>query len=144
MSSKSSMLGVEVMKMNQFRKFMYGRYGFDQLSQALIMTSLIISLAGSIFRISIGIYLSYILIVYAVFRVISKNISKRSQENYKFINIINSLKKKFYNSKHTTTGTKTHKYYKCPQCKQTIRVPRGKGRIRITCPKCKAEFIKKS
>lgn len=130
--------------MNQLRKFMYGRYGFDQCSQALVICSLIASLIGSIARSSLLIYVSYIPLFYAIYRILSKNINKRTQENYKFLEWSNSVKNKFRKSKQSMNGTKTHKYYNCPRCKQKIRIPKGKGKICITCPKCKTEFIKRT
>lgn len=129
--------------MNRFRKFMNGRYGFDQFSQALIFISLFVSVMGSFTRSSALLYLSYIPLVYGVSRILSKNINKRTEENYKVVNTINSFKKKFF-GKRPETGNQIHKYYNCPRCKQKIRVPKGKGKISITCPKCKNEFIKRT
>lgn len=132
------------MKMNRFRKFMYGRYGFDQLSQFLIWTALIISILGPLSGIREVVYISYLFIFYAGFRILSKKINNRSRENFKFMKVINTFKNLFQKSTRTLKGSKTQKYYKCPHCRQTIRVPRGKGKICITCPKCKTEFIKKT
>jgi len=130
--------------MNQFRKFMYGRYGIDQFSQVLIFTALILSVLVSIFRINVLMIITYIPLVYAVLRMLSKDINKRTQENYKFLNIVSSFKTKYNKSKPNMKETKTYKYYKCPKCKQMIRVPRNKGKICITCPKCKTEFTKRT
>lgn len=130
--------------MNQFRRFMYGRYGFDQLGRALIIFSLAISLIASFTRF-IPLYpLSYILLIVALFRILSKNIQKRSQENMVYYKMTYAFRNKMKQIKLSLIGTKTHKYYHCPQCKQTIRVPRDKGKICITCPKCKREFVKRT
>jgi len=129
--------------MNQFRKFMNGRYGFDQFSQALIFISLFFSVMGSFTRSGALLYLSYIPLVYGVFRILSKNINKRTEENYKVVNMVNSFKIRFL-GKRPEKGNQTHKYYNCPSCKQKIRVPIGKGKISITCPKCKTQFIKRT
>lgn len=126
------------------RRLLYGRYGFDQLSQAFIVMSLILTLLTMFTKNYILILLSYLPFLYAVWRVMSKNISKRSQENYKFTIFIGKLKEAFKQAKQLLVGTKTHKYYKCSKCQQTIRVPRGKGKICITCPKCRMEFIKRT
>lgn len=134
----------EVMWMNQFRKFMYGRYGPDQYSRFLIGIALVLSIIGSISRFGLVIYISYFVLLYAVYRILSKNVSKRTQENYKYIKIINTLKSIIYKKKRIMNGTTTHKFYKCPKCKQTIRVPKGKGKICITCPKCNSEFMKRT
>lgn len=133
--------------MNKFRQFMQGRYGIDQLSQVLVMASLILSLMASIFRIGILSAFSYLPLGYAIFRILSKDINKRIKENYKFGNFMNQLKGKVNKSKRKAKRiqkSKNHKYYHCPKCKQSIRVPIGKGRILITCPKCKHEFIKRT
>ena len=130
--------------MNQFRRLMYGRYGFDQYTQAIVMSSLLISLVAMISRYKLIFIGSYLLLGYAIFRIVSKNIAKRSQENLIYCSFINAIKKKLRNLKLSLIGTKTHKFYKCSRCRQTIRVPRGKGRICISCPKCKTEFIKRT
>lgn len=126
------------------KKFMYGRYGFDQLTRALILISLILSLVTMFTRVNAIVLISYLPFIYAVFRILSKNIYKRSQENLKYITIAGRIKGKIYQAKLLNFGTKTHKYYLCAHCKQTIRVPRGKGKIRISCPKCRTEFTKRT
>ncbi len=130
--------------MNGIRKFMYGRYGLDQFTRALIVIALLLSVLGSFGRNPILVYGSYLPIAYALFRTFSKNITKRERENVLYCTVINSFKKFVINLKNLFFGTKTHKYYQCNHCKQTIRVPRGKGKICITCPKCKTEFVKKT
>jgi hypothetical protein len=123
---------------------MYGRYGFDNYSRALIITALIISVASAFTRNGILILISYVPIIYAIFRTLSKNIAKRSQENLIYCNMTGNIRKKLNNLKLSLIGTKTHKYYRCRHCRQMIRVPRGKGRISISCPKCRTEFIRKT
>jgi len=126
--------------MNWLRRFMIGRYGGDQLSIALIILSVLLTLAGELASLPILIFMSYFPLLACVFRMLSRNIEKRRKENYKFTMLINPvyswLKKK---TKHVKDA-KTHRYFKCPNCKTELRVPKGKGRIRITCPKCKTEF----
>lgn len=130
--------------MNQLKKFMYGRYGIDQYTRAIIILGLIMTLISSLTRNSIIMMLSYIPIVYAFYRILSKNIQKRSRENYIYCDIIRKIKVKINNFKLLLIGTKTHKYYKCKNCRQMIRVPRGKGKISISCPKCKKEFVSRT
>jgi ABC-type transport system involved in cytochrome bd biosynthesis fused ATPase/permease subunit len=130
--------------MNQLRKFMYGRYGFDQLSRALVITSLLITLITTFTRSNILVLIGYIPLVYAIYRMVSKDIQKRTQENMKYCQFAGLLRSKLNQLKLSLFGTKTHKYYKCAKCNQTIRVPRGKGKICITCPKCKTEFMKRT
>jgi ABC-type transport system involved in cytochrome bd biosynthesis fused ATPase/permease subunit len=123
---------------------MYGRYGIDQFTQFLIWLAIILTLISTFTRWNALIYLSYLPLIYAVFRMLSKNINSRSRENYKYLGVVNAIKNFFRKNKLKISGTKTHRYYNCPSCKQTIRVPKGKGKICITCPKCKTEFIKRT
>ena len=88
--------------------------------------------------------LSWALIIYAYFRVFSRNIYKRSAENQWYLNKTYKLRTFLLKQKNLMQQRKTHHIYKCPVCKQKIRVPRGKGRIEIRCPRCNATFIKKS
>lgn len=130
--------------MNGLRRFMYGRYGFDQYSRGLIIVALLLSLAASFSRFPLLMLISYIPLIFIVFRTLSKNIGKRTRENQAYCRMTFGLKTKLNNLKLALIGTKTHKYYKCPHCKQSIRVPRNKGKICITCPKCKAEFTRRT
>ena len=130
--------------MNRFRQFMYGRYGVDNFSRFLIYTSVIMTLLGTLSRINLLISIAYIPLVYSLYRTFSKNINKRIQENYKYFTIRDRYKHKFNQLIARLRGSKTHKFYTCPSCKQKIRVPKGKGKICITCPKCRAEFIKRT
>ncbi len=130
--------------MNRFRNFMIGRYGVDQFSRALIVLSLLISAFTTLTRLTGLVIIAYIPIIYALYRMFSKDIQKRSKENVAYMKYFGDFKRKLNNLKLWLVGTKTHKYYTCSKCKQTIRVPRGKGKIAITCPKCKAEFIRRT
>lgn len=130
--------------MNRFRQFMNGRYGVDNFSRFLIYASVIITLIGTITRINVLVTLAYIPLVYSLYRIFSKDINKRIQENYKYFTIRDRYKHKYDQFIARVKGTKNYKYYTCPSCKQKIRVPKGKGKICITCPKCRAEFIKRT
>jgi hypothetical protein len=130
--------------MNQLRRFMYGRYGFDNYTRALIAVALILSLAAAVTRNGLLILISYVPILYAIFRTLSKNIAKRSQENLMYCNMTKGVKNRLKNIRLSLIGTKTHKYYRCPRCRQMIRVPRDKGKISISCPKCRTEFVKRT
>jgi DNA-directed RNA polymerase subunit RPC12/RpoP len=130
--------------MNRFRKFMYGRYGFDQFTRALIIFSLIISVITTLVRVNYLVFLSYIPFIYALYRTLSKDYQKRSRENMAYLRIEEQWKRRFNHLKLWLVGTKTHKYYTCSNCKQVIRVPRGKGKLAITCPKCRKEFVRRT
>lgn len=130
--------------MNRFQRFMYGRYGMDHLSRFLIGITLLLSIIGSLSKKSIIIYISYLFLFFVLFRMFSKNIQQRAKENMIFVQLFQRIINSFQKLKRTFFGTKTHKYYRCPGCRQTIRVPKGKGKICITCPKCRAEFIRRT
>ena len=132
------------------KKVMYGRYGSDQLSLALLILSIILSFIAPLTRLSIIGMLSYIPLVLCIYRMFSKNISKRYEENRKFMNFWHPIHQKLIGFKNKGTQKmghlkdKDHKYYKCPNCHQSLRVPKGRGKIRITCPKCHQEFSKRT
>lgn len=130
--------------LERFRVWMQGRYGGDQLTLALLVLSMIISFLTALTRITWLSLLTYIPLIFGCYRMFSKNISKRYEENRKFMNVWHPFSLKVQKKWGHLKDQKTHKYFKCPKCGKTLRVPRGKGKIRITCPICKTEFSKKS
>lgn len=143
-------------------RFMYGRYGsrgLDQLSKFLMYTSLILLIFGR-FISGILYIVGLAMFVYMYFRLFSKNIYKREYENDKYLNAKNKVCAFFSklfgknnsngrfssrcNSYSGNTYTVTYKIFKCPKCKQKLRVPRGKGKIQISCKRCGNEFIKRT
>lgn len=125
-------------------RFMYGRYGVDSLGKFTIITGLAAMILGGWTDSMLLTLLSWCLIIYSYFRLFSKNIYKRSSENQWYLNKTYKLRTFFYRQKNMMVQRKTHHIYKCPTCKQKIRIPRGKGKIEIRCPKCNTTFIKKS
>lgn len=142
--------------MDRFRQFMIGRYGNDDLNMALLVLYIILSLLFAFLHWSILLLFCYVSIFIIFFRMFSKNTSKRYSENQKFLKafgpIVGRVKgmgkgKTGYNPYQTyqkPKKDKDHKVFQCGRCGQKIRVPRGKGKIAITCPKCKQEFIKRT
>ncbi|BCI60766.1 hypothetical protein [Solibaculum mannosilyticum] len=130
--------------MNWLRNFMSGRYGLDQLSLALVILTMVLTLISSIFRWPILVILSYIPLLLCVLRSLSRKTDKRYRENQRFLKIWNPIKSKFSLWFSRREDRKTHKYFKCPHCSNTLRVPKGRGKISITCPVCKTQFIRKS
>lgn len=118
------------------RSFMAGRYGTDRLNMVILCAGLVASLLSMILPIAplnlILWALSYGLMIWAIVRSLSRNTYKRYQENRKFLQFYDRLK------------DRNNRYFNCPKCRQTVRVPRGKGKISITCPRCREKFIKKS
>lgn len=128
----------------RLQRFMYGRYGMDALGQFLLWTAVVCMLlswfvAGPFFN-----TLAMVLLGYGYFRMFSRNTQKRYQENCRYYRYVNMIREFFKKQKSLMKQRKTHHIYKCPQCKQKIRIPRGKGRVAITCRRCGTEFIKNS
>ncbi|MDO5136161.1 MAG: hypothetical protein Q4D55_08920 [Eubacteriales bacterium] len=133
----------------KFIKFMQGRYGVDQLARATMGAALVcivlavFTRAGS----SLGALLDTVglaAIVYTYFRIFSKNIQKRYRENQKYLSMTAGIRQRFQREKRNMAQRKTHHIYTCPSCSQKIRIPRGKGKIEIDCPKCHTKFVKRS
>lgn len=129
---------------NWLRNFMIGRYGPDQLNIALLILSVIIGLLGTILDLGVITIIADVVLFYALFRLLSKNIPARRRENDKFIKIWWPVKTKLKNKIAQFKARKNYRFFKCPECKKTLRVPKGKGKIQITCPKCGERFIKKT
>lgn len=128
----------------KFIRFMQGRNGVDQLSQFLNVL-VIISLLIAVFTKSVLLdWIPFVLLVYMYFRIFSRNIPKRSMENQKFCNMRYDFSIKKNKMKKEWEQRKIYRFFSCPMCKQRVRVPKGRGKICITCPKCRAEFVKKS
>lgn len=117
-----------------FRRFMMGRYGTDKLNMVILTAGVIVCVVA-MFLPAAALPLtvvSYGLMFWAIFRTFSRNTYKRYQENRKFLHFLDRIR------------DRQHKYFSCPKCRQSVRVPRGKGKIAITCPKCREKFIKKT
>ena len=118
------------------RNFMAGRYGSDKLNMFILGSGVAVCLVSLLIRVPAvnlaATLISYGLMFWAIFRCLSRNTYKRYQENRKFMQIVDRLK------------DRQHRYFDCPKCRQTVRVPRGKGKISITCPRCREKFVKKT
>ena len=120
----------------KLRQFMVGRYGTDKLNMVILTAGVIISIVAMFMPFPLTklllTMLSYVLMFWAIFRCFSRNTYKRYQENRKYLMWLDKIK------------DRQHKYFSCPRCRQPVRVPRGKGKIAIKCPKCGEKFIKKT
>lgn len=125
---------------NWLRKFMAGRYGVDHLSNAMLVVSIIVLIINIFAKIPILNTIVLLVLFISYFRMFSRNINKRYQENMKFLQWWNPIKGKFNKTKNRIKQSKTYKFFTCPSCGQDIRIPKGKGRIKIRCPKCNEKF----
>lgn len=117
-----------------------GRNGPDDLFKFLIGICVILAIAN-IFINSVWIYIvESTLMILSIFRLLSRNVYKRQEENLKFLKIINRPKKRITLIKCKIRDRKTHVYKTCPTCKNTLRLPRQKGKHTAVCPCCKTKF----
>lgn len=129
---------------NKMMQFMQGRYGADQMGQMLSAVSMVFLIISLFSRNQAWFLLALIGIIYNYFRMFSKNISKRYAENQKYLTMTAGIRRKLASWKSQLAQRKIYHIYRCPGCKQKIRVPRGRGKIEIRCPKCNTRFVKKS
>ncbi len=140
------------MSMNWFARMMYGRYGTDQLNLATLVLGILVSIIGRIVKKVTGldfIYvittaIAYILLVIMFYRMFSRNITKRRIENDKFMSFWWPIGQKLSKLIARIRESKTHRRFRCPECRQQVRVPRHRGKIKITCPKCRTQFVKRT
>ena len=130
--------------MNWLRRFMAGRYGADQLSMALLIFSVLLTVIAQLARLPLLTYIGYLPLIACIYRMLSRNINMRRMENYKFSMLISPVYSWFRKMRMHMAERKTHRFYTCPGCKAHLRIPRGKGTIIVTCPKCRTEFKAKS
>ncbi len=129
---------------DKFMRFMQGRYGTDALSKFLVIAGVILAVVSSATHVRVLYMIAWIMIIWSYFRMFSKDYSRRSAENRWYLNKTYKIRSKFAGLKNRMAQSKDYHIYKCPSCKQKIRIPRGKGKIEIRCPKCSTTFIKRS
>ena len=120
---------------NFLSRFMAGRYGTDKLNTVILWSGVIFLLISMFLEGWLSFFLwlaAYGCMGWALFRSFSRKSYKRYQENRRFLNLLERIK------------DRDHRYFSCPKCHQQVRVPKGKGKIAISCPKCREKFIKKT
>lgn len=134
-------------KVIRFMQGRYGAYGADSLTKFLMAAGVVIMFLTYAFRgkaLNLGSYVFLTVMIYCYFRLFSKNVTKRYAENQAFLARTSAVRGFVRKQKSLWQQRKVYHIYKCPGCKQKIRIPRGKGKIEVRCPKCNATFIKKS
>lgn len=127
----------------RLQRFFYGRYGSDQMNFALLILALVLSILGAIFFRPLC-WVSDVLLLYALFRALSRNIPARQRENQQFWKIWLPVKNWLALQKRKWQERKQYKYFRCPGCKQQLRAPRGRGKIEVTCQNCHHVFQTKT
>ena len=115
---------------NWLQRVFGGRYGVDQLNLAILGLDLILCLVGVFTQNGWLNLLAHIPMILVLYRMLSKNTYRRYQENRRFLQLLDRIK------------DRKNRYFHCPKCKQMVRVPKGKGKISITCPRCKEKFVR--
>jgi predicted RNA-binding Zn-ribbon protein involved in translation (DUF1610 family) len=130
---------------------MVGRYGQDHLGVAIMIASLVVYAISIITRLaslvlvsSVLFVISFLMVVVALARMLSRNIPRRRAENDRFIRYWWPVRMRMKNARSDMMQHKTHRFFRCKSCRNRLRVPRGKGKLHITCPKCGERFIKKT
>ena len=112
-------------------RFMYGRYGTDKLNMVLLGSGVVLCLISMIARVGILSYVAYVPLILAIFRTFSRNLPARRKENQALLNGIARIK------------DRQNRYFKCPKCRQMVRVPKGKGTVKIRCPRVRRAVCQK-
>ncbi|WP_251317258.1 hypothetical protein [Flintibacter muris] len=128
---------------NAIQRFMYGRYGNDQLNLFLIGLYLLLYLVFMFTRWDMLYFVSFVLLALTLFRLLSRNMERRRMENARFMRAAGPVLS-WLRLRRTIHRDKEHVYFKCPSCGQQLRVPRGRGKITVTCRSCGANFQEKS
>ena len=140
------------MRMNRFRerfqRFMIGRYGMDQLGQFMVTAALVLIVINLLIRAALPSMildvLELALLIGMYFRMFSKNIGKRYQENQAYMGMRFYITEYWRKLKFRFSEGRSYRIFNCPKCRQKIRIPRGHGKVSIHCPKCGTDFVKKT
>ena len=128
----------------KFLRFMQGRYGADKLGQFLSGVSVALLVISIFDDTRISFAAALLILIYSYFRIFSRNIPKRYAENQKYLAATMKLRQSFAKKKSEMQQRRIYHIYKCPGCGQKMRIPKGKGKIDVRCPKCNTIFVKKS
>lgn len=124
------------------RRFMTGRNGADELSFTLLITALVFSILSSMFGSSILSLLSMAAYIYCIFRMFSRNVSKRYSENQRYVEAKRKTMTSVSQAWVRAKNFRRYKYFKCPECHALLRLPRKVGEVTVTCGKCRHAFKK--
>ena len=129
--------------MNFIRRLMIGRYGGDQLTFCLLGLYLLLYVLALLFKSTILYYVGMALLLWNFYRMFSRNLDRRRAENARFLTLVSPLVR-WCKLRHTIAHDREHRYFKCPNCGQQLRVPRGKGKVTVSCRNCGVSFEEKT
>lgn len=129
---------------DRLHAFMRGRNGADELAVAIVVLALILSVIDMFVRWTPLTVLVFLLFAYAVFRTLSPDVRARRGENEAFVDIIGPIRPWLRDPRAAFNENRQYKHATCPNCHQRVRIPRGKGHVRVTCPQCRQKFDIKS
>lgn len=127
-----------------FARFMSGRYGADQLSYAMVISALVLTVIGSIAHVMLLTLLADVLLIVMFVRMFSKNRYQRAHENQVYLERTQNIRRAVTEWMNRMKNSKKYRYFTCPKCKARLRVPRGVGNVTITCKSCGEKFDKKA
>ena len=130
---------------DKLQKFMQGRYGIDALYRPLLLAAVLSSLLSIVLQKNAGLSnvfgtISVLLLGWAAFRIMSRNIEKRYLENLYYLELLGSVRRHIRFRIEKYRQRKDYKFFVCPTCRTNLRVPKGKGKVNITCGKCGTRF----
>lgn len=125
-------------------RFMIGRYGMDRLNQFLAILVLVLVAINIVTHSKVMDWLELIGLILFYFRMLSKNVKAREEENQLYLRLYLKVQDMVMKWKFRFEQARKYHIYRCPNCGQKIRIPRGKGKVSIHCPKCNTDFIRKS
>lgn len=126
------------------QRWMSGRYGYDELSRAMSTIALIFLLLACVPELKYLYVPALLLWIISLFRCYSRNLEKRRNERSAYLCVIGRIKGWFALKKRAWKDRKTHRYIRCKQCKAVLRVPKGKGKLQVTCNRCHNTIIIKT
>lgn len=124
--------------------YMNGRYGMDEFSKVLMAIGILFGVLANFFAGNINRAIGFAFLAFGALRPLSKEINNRQKELRWYLSVKQRLMTLRYKWKNKKVQRKRYKVYKCPECRQKVRVPKGKKKIRITCPSCGQKFVKKT
>lgn len=125
------------------REFFEGRYGVDELGRFTVYLALAMLIVSFFVGRGILSTLALVLLIWGYIRMLSRDFARRRMQNEKFLELKNNFLG-FFKGKTRAFKDREHCYFQCPNCKKTLRVPRGKGNISIHCPRCHTDFVKRT